>query len=204
MAGGSHGWRRVAHKGESARGCSVAGMGEGQRCGDSRPSAWGRRTWRRPSGGTPSCWASSRTSSAVPGLSPPLWSTRLEHPGRDVHPALPGGAGVEEALTFTDAAGWEAWLAAHHDQAQGVWVKVAKKGSAHESITAAEAGQVALCYGWIDSVRRAASDGFFLQRYSRRKPDSSWSRVNVDRAQALIAAGRMRAPGSLRSTPPRP
>jgi len=102
---------------------------------------------------------------------------------------------VEEALTFTDAAGWEAWLAAHHDQAKGVWVKVAKKGSAHESITAAEAGQVALCYGWIDSVRRSASDGFFLQRYSRRKPNSSWSRVNVDRAQALIAAGRMRAPG---------
>jgi len=102
---------------------------------------------------------------------------------------------VEEALTFTDAAEWEAWLAAHHDQAQGVWVKVAKKDSAHRSITAAEAGEVALCYGWIDSVRRSASDGFFLQRYSRRKPDSSWSRVNVDRAQALIAAGRMRAAG---------
>jgi uncharacterized protein YdeI (YjbR/CyaY-like superfamily) len=102
---------------------------------------------------------------------------------------------VEEVLTFADAAGWEAWLAARHDQAQGVWVKVAKKGSAHRSITAAEAGEVALCYGWIDSVRRSASDGFFLQRYSRRKPDSSWSRVNVDRAQALTAAGRMRAPG---------
>ena len=86
-------------------------------------------------------------------------------------------------------------MAAHHDQATGVWVKVAKKGSAHRSITAAEAGEVALCYGWIDSVRRSASDGCFLQRYSCRKPKSSWSRVNVDRAQALIAAGRMRAPG---------
>jgi uncharacterized protein YdeI (YjbR/CyaY-like superfamily) len=102
---------------------------------------------------------------------------------------------VEEVLTFTGAAGWEAWLAVHHNQAKGVWVKVAKKGSAHGSITAAEAGEVALCYGWIDSVRRAASDGFFLQRYSRRKPNSSWSRVNVDRAQSLIAAGRMRPPG---------
>ena len=102
---------------------------------------------------------------------------------------------MEEALTFTDAAGWDAWLAAHHGQATGVWVKVAKKGWPHRSITAAEAGEVALCYGWIDSVRRSAGDGFFLQRYSRRKPHSSWSRVNVDRAQALIAAGRMRAPG---------
>jgi len=102
---------------------------------------------------------------------------------------------VAEVLTFTDVAGWEAWLAAHHDQARGVWVQVAKKGSAHGSITVAEAGEAALCYGWIDSVRRSASDGFFLQMYSPRKPDSSWSRVNVDRAQALIAAGRMRAPG---------
>ena len=102
---------------------------------------------------------------------------------------------MAEVLTFTDVAGWEAWLAAHHDQARGVWVQVAKKGSAHGSITVAEAGEAALCYGWIDSVRRSASDGFFLQMYSPRKPDSSWSRVNVDRAEALIAAGRMRAPG---------
>jgi uncharacterized protein YdeI (YjbR/CyaY-like superfamily) len=102
---------------------------------------------------------------------------------------------VEEVLTFIDAAGWEAWLATHHEQATGVWVKVAKKGSPHSSITAAEAGEAALCYGWIDSLRRSASDDFFLQRYSRRKPNSSWSRVNVDRAQALIAAGRMRTPG---------
>lgn len=102
---------------------------------------------------------------------------------------------MEEVLTFTDVAAWEAWLAAHHDQAKGVWVKVAKKGSAHRSITAAEAGEVALCFGWIDSVRRSASDGCFLQRYSCRKPKSSWSKVNVDRAQALIEAGRMRAPG---------
>jgi len=102
---------------------------------------------------------------------------------------------VEEVLTFTGAAAWEAWLAAHHEQVRGVWVKVAKKGSPPGSITAAEAGDVALCYGWIDSLRRSASDGFFLQKYSRRKPSSSWSRVNTDRAQALISAGRMRAPG---------
>jgi len=102
---------------------------------------------------------------------------------------------VEEALTFTDAAGWDAWLAAHHGQATGVWVKVAKKGWPHRSITAAEAGEVALCYGWIDSVRRSAGDGFFLQRYSRRKPNSSWSRVNVDRrahARAGVRRDRRR------------
>src|SRR5262249_41914752 len=118
-----------------------------------------------------------------------------EHPGRDVQPALPGGAGVEEVLTFAAAAGWEAWLAAHHEHATGVWVKVAKKGSARGSITAAEAGEVALCYGWIDSLRRSASDGFFLQKYSRRKPHSSWSRINVDPAQTPIAARRVVPPG---------
>ena len=101
---------------------------------------------------------------------------------------------MEEVLTFADADTWEAWLAAHYEQGNGVWVKVAKKGAAHESITVTQAGEVALCYGWIDSVRRSASDGFFLQRYSRRKPGSSWSRVNTERAQMLIAAGRMRMP----------
>jgi uncharacterized protein YdeI (YjbR/CyaY-like superfamily) len=74
-------------------------------------------------------------------------------------------------------------------------VKVSKKGSAKESITAPEAGDVALCYGWIDSVRRSFDDHYFLQRYSPRRPKTSWSKVNVDRVERLIAAGRMRAPG---------
>jgi uncharacterized protein YdeI (YjbR/CyaY-like superfamily) len=105
------------------------------------------------------------------------------------------GAGVEEVLTFDDAAQWAAWLGSNHDRSDAVWIKVRKKGAARKSITALEAGDVALCYGWIDSVRRALDENYFLQRYSPRRPKGSWSKVNVDRVEALIAAGRMRAPG---------
>jgi len=90
---------------------------------------------------------------------------------------------------------WEAWLASHHGQSQGVWVKVGKKGTAKKAITAPEAGDVALCYGWIDSVRKSLDGDYFLQKYSPRRPAGSWSRVNAERVEALMAAGRMRAPG---------
>jgi uncharacterized protein YdeI (YjbR/CyaY-like superfamily) len=100
-----------------------------------------------------------------------------------------------EVLSFEAAAQWEACLAANHDRAEGAWVKVAKKGSSKRSMTVAEAGEIALCYGWIDSIRRSFDDDYFLQRYSRRRPNGSWSKVNVERAEALLAAGRMRPAG---------
>lgn len=99
------------------------------------------------------------------------------------------------ALTFANAGEWEAWLAAHHNQPEGVWLKVRKKSSAKRSITLSDAADVALCYGWIDSVRQSFDGDYFLQRYSRRQPKGSWSKVNVVRVEALIASGRMRAPG---------
>jgi uncharacterized protein YdeI (YjbR/CyaY-like superfamily) len=100
-----------------------------------------------------------------------------------------------EVLRFAEAAQWEAWLASHCEQPGGVWVKIGKKGSKKASITVAEAGDVALCYGWIDSIRKSLDADFFLQKYSRRRPKGSWSRVNVDRIEALTKAGRMRPPG---------
>jgi uncharacterized protein YdeI (YjbR/CyaY-like superfamily) len=100
-----------------------------------------------------------------------------------------------EALAFADAAQWEEWLADHHDRADGAWLKIARKGAAQRSVTIAEALDVALCYGWIDSQRRAYDGDHYLQRYSPRRPGSAWSRVNVKKVEALIAAGRMRAPG---------
>jgi uncharacterized protein YdeI (YjbR/CyaY-like superfamily) len=93
------------------------------------------------------------------------------------------------------AADWEAWLAARHAARDGVWLKIAKKGSGRPSVTPAEATEVALCYGWIDSHRKSGDGEYFLQKYSPRRPGSSWSRINAGRAAALIAAGRMRAPG---------
>jgi uncharacterized protein YdeI (YjbR/CyaY-like superfamily) len=100
-----------------------------------------------------------------------------------------------EIIDCLGAADWESWLAAHHAVRDGVWLKIAKKGSGQPSVTSAEAVEVALCYGWIDGQRKSYDGAYFLQRYSPRRRGSSWSRINVERAEALIAAGRMRAPG---------
>jgi uncharacterized protein YdeI (YjbR/CyaY-like superfamily) len=98
-------------------------------------------------------------------------------------------------LHFADAAEWEAWLAEHHGDSAGVWLKIAKKGSGRTSVTIAEALDVALCHGWIDSQRKGFDADHYVQRYSPRRPGGSWSRVNVEKAEALVAAGRVRAAG---------
>jgi uncharacterized protein YdeI (YjbR/CyaY-like superfamily) len=100
-----------------------------------------------------------------------------------------------EVIRCVDAAAWESWLEAHHARAEGVWLKIAKKGSGRPSVTAAEADEVALCFGWIDSLRKSHDEAYFLQKFTPRRRGSSWSRINVARAEALTAAGRMRAPG---------
>lgn len=100
-----------------------------------------------------------------------------------------------ETLDFADAAQWESWLADHHGSADGAWVKIAKKGAATKSVTLPEALDAALCFGWIDSHRKGLDENHYLQRYSPRRPKGSWSRVNVDMAEALIVTGRMREPG---------
>ena len=98
-------------------------------------------------------------------------------------------------IAFADAAEWEAWLADHHDREAGVWVKIAKKGSGLPSVTIKEALDGALCFGWIDSQRKSLDEHHYLQRYSPRRPTSAWSQVNVEKVEALVAAGRMREPG---------
>ncbi|MGH8833499.1 MAG: YdeI/OmpD-associated family protein [Actinomycetes bacterium] len=100
-----------------------------------------------------------------------------------------------DVLEFPDAAGWESWLAAHHDGRPEAWLRIAKRHSGLVSVTVAEALDVALCYGWIDGQRKAHDDVSFLQRYSRRRPGSSWSKVNVAKVEALMAAGRIRPAG---------
>ena len=103
-----------------------------------------------------------------------------------------GGA---EVIACRDGAEWEAWLADHHALQSGVWLKIAKKGSGLASVTISGALDVALCYGWIDGLRNALDEDYYLQKYTPRRPRSSWSKLNVARAEALIAAGRMREPG---------
>ena len=100
-----------------------------------------------------------------------------------------------DVLDFPDAAGWESWLAAQHGGRAEAWLRIAKRHSGIASVTSAEALDVALCYGWIDGQRRAHDDVSFLQRFSRRRPRSSWSKVNVAKVEAMMAAGRMRPAG---------
>ncbi|MGW0248235.1 YdeI/OmpD-associated family protein [Nocardia goodfellowii] len=99
------------------------------------------------------------------------------------------------ALTCTTAAEWESWLAANHATAPDVWILIAKKNSREQSPTITETLDGALCYGWIDSVRRTHSPDYYLQRYSPRTRRSPWSALNIAKAEALIAAGRMRPAG---------
>lgn len=110
-------------------------------------------------------------------------------------PASAGPPGDPAILRFSDAAEWEAWLTEHHESPAGAWLVIAKKNSGHASVTIVEALDVALCFGWIDSQRKALDATHYLQKYSRRRPGSSWSRVNVDKVDALTRAGRMREPG---------
>jgi uncharacterized protein YdeI (YjbR/CyaY-like superfamily) len=100
-----------------------------------------------------------------------------------------------EVIAFPNAAAWESWLAANYGRQAGVWLKLAKKGSGIPSVTDDEVVDVGLCYGWVSGQRRALDERFYLQKYVPRRPRSLWSRVNVDKVEMLLAAGRMREPG---------
>jgi uncharacterized protein YdeI (YjbR/CyaY-like superfamily) len=105
--------------------------------------------------------------------------------------------GVKEAvvIAFGDAMEFEAWLDAHVDLRVGVWLKIAKKGSGVPSLTADEAVDLGLCYGWISGRRKSYDEVSYLQKYVPRRPRSRWSQVNVAKVQELITAGRMRPSG---------
>ena len=90
---------------------------------------------------------------------------------------------------------WEAWLDTHHADTPAVWLRFAKKASGAASITYAEAVESALCYGWIDGQAAPVDDRYWRQRFTPRRAKSVWSRVNREKATALIAAGRMRPAG---------
>ncbi len=104
-------------------------------------------------------------------------------------PARAGGA--PQFKFFTTASAFERWLRANHSTGHEVWLRVCKKGSGLKSITIQEALDVALCWGWIDSQRKALDDVSYLQRYSPRRPKSPWSQINRGHVVRLTAAGRM-------------
>jgi uncharacterized protein YdeI (YjbR/CyaY-like superfamily) len=100
-----------------------------------------------------------------------------------------------EATAFPTAAAWRLWLAEHHADSGGLWLKLAKKAAPEPTLTYAEALDEALCFGWIDAQTRGLDEQYWLKRFTPRTSGSRWSKINTAKADALIAAGRMRPAG---------
>ena len=117
-------------------------------------------------------------------------------PGRAKKKTSRGGAAASERIrTFRTSRDFAAWLARNHDKSSGIWARIAKKGGKLKSMTYDEALEIALCYGWIDALRRSHDESAYLQRYVPRRPKSLWSKVNREKAIALIERGEMKPPG---------
>ncbi len=98
-------------------------------------------------------------------------------------------------LELGDREAWTAWLEHNHGDAAGVWLLLAKQGAPRATVTQLEAIEVALCFGWIDGQLGRVDEHFYRVRFTPRRAGSAWSRINRDRALALIEAGLMRAAG---------
>jgi uncharacterized protein YdeI (YjbR/CyaY-like superfamily) len=98
-------------------------------------------------------------------------------------------------LPFASGDEWDAWLAENHAGSNGLWVKIAKKASGIPTVAYPEVLDIALSYGWIDGQRNAFNETWFLQKFTPRRARSRWSRINRDKATALIESGRMKAAG---------
>jgi len=96
---------------------------------------------------------------------------------------------------FKDARAFDSWLAKNHTAADGIWMRMARKSSGKKSITSIEAIEVALCHGWIDAQKLPESETTWLQRFVPRRPRSIWSKINREKALALIASGDMKPAG---------
>lgn len=94
-------------------------------------------------------------------------------------------------MHFNNQRAWEEWLKKNHSLSPGIKMKIAKKGAEVGSATYAEALETALCYGWIDSRKEALDDRFWIQRFTPRGPQSIWSKINREKAEQLIKAGKM-------------
>jgi uncharacterized protein YdeI (YjbR/CyaY-like superfamily) len=99
-------------------------------------------------------------------------------------------------LLFADRGELEVWLEENGAESDGLWLKIAKKGAPEPSVTYAEAVELALCFGWIDSQKRGHDETHFLQRFTPRRPRGRWSKINREKAEALEAAGALRPAGS--------
>lgn len=99
------------------------------------------------------------------------------------------------ARLFKEQAAWSAWLEKNHRGSAGIWLRLAKRKAGLKSVTYAEALEAAICYGWIDGHKRPESEQAWLQKFCPRSAKSIWSKINRDKALALIKSGRMTPAG---------
>jgi len=100
-----------------------------------------------------------------------------------------------EARLFKDRSAWSRWLEQNHRDSSGIWLRLAKKNFGLQSVSYAEALDVALCYGWIDGQKKPESGHVWLQRFCPRSAKSIWSKINREKALKLIASSRMMPAG---------
>ena len=102
----------------------------------------------------------------------------------------PGGSTEKPAVFFRDASEFRRWLEAHHDTETELWVETRKAHVADRGMTWADAVPEALCFGWIDSLSQPIDDDSRRQRWTPRKARSTWSRVNIEHVERLMAIAR--------------
>jgi uncharacterized protein YdeI (YjbR/CyaY-like superfamily) len=105
---------------------------------------------------------------------------------------------ISKALLFKDGQEWRRWLESNHDAEKEAWLFIYKKGSGKTGIGYDEALEEALCFGWIDGKTQSFDEEKFILRFSPRKAKSIWSKRNKDKAEMLIAQGRMTGAGLAR------
>ncbi len=97
----------------------------------------------------------------------------------------------DKIKSFRTEAAFTRWMAANHARETELWLRIYKKASGLATVTGAQALDVALCWGWIDGIRKSLDEKSFLQRYTPRRARSLWSQINRDHVARLTAAGRM-------------
>lgn len=104
---------------------------------------------------------------------------------------MPGSSETALIKSFANEVAFESWMRVNHDRKSGVWLKIHKKDSGLRTITPAGAIDVALCWGWIDGIRKGFDGRSYLQRFTPRRARSVWSQINRENVARLVAAGRM-------------
>src|SRR3712207_1776586 len=100
-----------------------------------------------------------------------------------------------DVLYFETPQAWREWLEAHHESAREVWVGYRKKGTGLPSLTWPESVDQALCFGWIDGIRKSVDESSYKIRFTPRRTRSTWSNVNIKRVKELTELGLMRPAG---------